>query len=263
MAKNFLTSVKAGFLAGAKILALVLLFTSIAHAQPGSLDMTFNPGSGANLPITCMALETNGQIVIGGWFTTFNGVNQSHVARLNADGSLDTSFNPGVGPVGPNPLLEALAVQPNGEIFIGGNFIYLNGLSWNEPALLRIDGSVDTTFNTSAANGGGPGSSVNAIALQADGKVLIGGDFSSESLGNGYSTNINRIVRLNTNGFLDFTFNPGAGANVSVNALGLQTNGQIIVGGYFTSINNSNLNYLARLNTDGSVDGSFNAGGSS
>lgn len=267
MAKNFLKSGKAGFLAGAKILAFIFLFTTVANAQPGSLDMTFNPGSGADGPVYCMALQTNGQIVIGGNFAHFNGANQSCVARLNADGSLDSSFNPGAGPQGniSSPLVDALAVQPNGEIFIGGFYFYLNGLSWNMPALFRADGSVDTSFNSSAANGGGVSynnGTVLAIELQADGKVLVAGGFAGVALGNGHSTNFNSIVRFNTNGSVDVTFNPGTGANypsAKITAIGLQSSGQIIAGGTFTSMNGASLNYLARLNTDGSVDNSFNA----
>lgn len=247
---------------GVGVVIYFSLLSSSLRGQPGSLDMTFNPGSGANGQVCCMALQTNGQIVIGGNFTTFNGASQNHVARLNADGSLDSSFYPGVGPVGPNPVVDALAVQPNGEILIGGNLVYLNGLSWNQPALLRLDGSVDISFNTSGSNGAGVpfgSGSVYAIALQENGQVVIGGDFDGVALGNGNETNLNNLARFNTNGSVDGSFNPGRGANGSVNALGLQSSGQIIVGGYFTSINTSNLNYLARLNTDGSVDGSFTA----
>jgi uncharacterized delta-60 repeat protein len=241
--------------------------TRLLHAQAGALDFTFNPGSGADAPIYCMAFQTNGQIVIGGNFAHFNGANQSCVARLNADGSLDSSFNPGVGPFGSIslPIVDALAVQPNGDIIIGGPFFYLNGLSWNQPARFRVDGSVDTSFNTSGANGSGVPynfGTVKSIVLQADGKVLIGGGFSSVALGNGYSTNFNSIARLNTNGTVDLTFNPGKGANYPsdyIAAIGLQSSGQIIVGGTFASINRSSPNYLARLNTDGSVDSSFNA----
>jgi uncharacterized delta-60 repeat protein len=242
------------------VVAFVALSASVSQAQPGSLDTTFNPGSGANGQIISMVLQTNGQIVIGGNFTTFNGASRNRIARLNADGSLDSSFYPGVGPGG---SVDSLAVQPDGEVFIGGNFDSLNGLTWNQPALLRVDGSVDTSFNTSYANGGGvpsdSGYVVYAIALQPDGNVVIGGDFNDVLLANGNETNFNGVARLNTNGALDVTFSPGTGAGSSLSALGLQSSGQVIIAGTLTSQNGSNLNCIARLNTDGSVDGSFNA----
>jgi len=246
-------------LTSATISACILGSTFLSRAQPGSLDMTFNPGSGANASITCMALETNGQIVIGGNFTTFNGASQNYVARLNADGSLDSSFYPGVGPSS-SANVGALALEPDGKILVGGAFSSWNGVGWHNPICLRTDGSVDTTFNTSAANGAGvDGGTMQGIVLQANGMVLIYGYFSDVHTTNGMTINMNSIARLNTNGTVDATFNPGTGPNGNVNALGLQSSGRIIIGGNFTSVNNSNLYCLARLNTGGSLDGTFNA----
>lgn len=198
-----------------------------------------------------MAVQTNGQIVIGGYFTTFNGVNRSHIARLNTDGSLDTSFDPGVGP---NDGVLALAFQPDDKILIGGRFALVNDVWLSQPVRLRSDGSVDVSFNSSSA---GSHSQAYGIALQADGKVIVGGSFQISG------TNLNYIARLNTNGILDGTFlNPGTGIYSYIstpNAVGLQSNGQIIVGGDFTSINGTPRNYLARLNTGGDLDTSFDA----
>ena len=197
-----------------------------------------------------MALQTNGQIIIGGNFTKFDGANRISIARLNSNGSLDTSFDLGVGPDG---QVLALALQPDGKILMGGDWSTLNGVGWKQPARLRTDGSVDISFDTSAAHGAGA-SDARALALQPDGKILIGGGFATVG-----GTNWNRIARLNTNGTLDVTFNPGTGADATVSALGLQSTSQIIVGGYFTSINGTPCNYLARLNTGGDVDNSFDA----
>ncbi len=234
---------------------LVFALISVGYAQPGSLDITFNPGSGAIPWVTCIAVQTNGQIVISGEFTSYNGANRTRVARLFADGSLDTSFDSGVGP---NREVRALSLQSDGKMLIGGEFTSINGVGWNQPARLRPDGSVDTSFDTSSAHGAGAGA-VYALALQADGKVLIGGGFSSVG-----GTNYSRIARLNTNGTVDVTFNPGTGITNSgypfVLALGVQSDGRVIVGGSFAAINGVFRNYLARLNTNGSVDTTFDAG---
>ena len=236
----------------AAICAFFSVLVSPSRAQSGSLDITFNPGSGVNGYVSCMALETNGQIVIGGNFASFNGANRSDVARLNSDGSVDTGFDPGVGPNGP---LYSVAVQSDGKMLIGGAFSSINGVNWNQPARLRVDGSVDTSFDTSAADGAGANGAVKALALQVDGKVLIGGYFSTVS-----GTSCIGIARLNTNGTLDASFNTGTGiSNGVVSALGLQSTGEVIVGGSFTGINGVARNYLARLNSDGSVDATFNA----
>jgi len=96
---------------------------------------------------------------------------------------------------------------------------------------------------------------VNAIAIQPDGKVLIAGGFSSVD-------NISRhgVARLNPDGSLDSTFNPGFGADGPVTTLDLQSNGKVVIGGSFGLVNNVPRNNVARLNPDGSVDASFNPG---
>ena len=226
--------------AGAGIFSYLSLLISLSHAQPGSLDITFNPGSGETQPSTyCVALQTNGQIVIGGYFTSFNSANCLYLARLNTDGSLDSSFGPAL-PGGP---VQALALQVDGTILVGGRFGSFNGLPRNGIARLRFDGSVDTSFAAAS-----PDSAVNALVLQADGKVVIGGDNGT-------------IARLSTNGTLDVSFNPSLAPNGGyVDALGLQSDGKVIIGGNFTTVNSIARNYLARLNTNGSVDAEFDAG---
>ena len=109
------------------------------------------------------------------------------------------------------------------EIYIGGAFATIGGTPINSIARLNSDGTLDTAFNP----GLGANAAVYAIAVQPDGKVVIGGDFTAVN-GN---TNMNHIARLNTDGSVDATFNPGAGANGSVRAITLQLNGEILIGG--------------------------------
>jgi uncharacterized delta-60 repeat protein len=251
---------KAFPLTSGAVFAFFLLMISPAHAQPAALDFTFNPGSGPGWEssgengsqINCMALETNGQIVVGGAFSTFNGVNRSYIARLNADGGLNAAFNPGVGPSG---QVNCVAVQSDGKVLIGGSFFSVNGLSWNQPVRLRVDGSVDISFDTSAADGQGVGLGLTTMVLQPDGRILLGGTFSSVG-----GESRNGLARLTTNANLDVTFNDGTGpSNGVVQTLALQSTGQMIVGGTFTSFNGTAVNYIVRLNSGGSVDTSFNA----
>jgi len=232
------------------LVGLVGLFTLCSSAlaqQAGSLDMTFNPGSAANATVLCMALQTNGQIVIGGYFTTFNDANRHYIALLNTDGSVDSSFDPGIGP---NDAVSALALQPDRKILICGSFSGLNSLPCFGFARLRADGSVDTGFTNLFG-------SLRALGLQNDGKVLVSGTYPAT----GPYTNC--IARVNMNGTLDVTLNLACvtGANGDyASAFGMQSDGQIIVGGPFTTISGTSRNYLARLNSDGSVDTNFNAG---
>src|SRR5690606_5239549 len=96
---------------------------------------------------------------------------------------------------------------------------------------------------------------VIASSLQSDGKVVIGGAFSSIN-----GTVRDRIARLNTDGSLDTTFNPGTGANDLVTSISIQSDGKIIIGGWFIFYNGTAIKRIARLNTDGSLDNTFDPG---
>ena len=104
----------------------------------GALDQTFNPGgAGANGLVYALALLPNGQILIGGDFTTYNGVSSPRLARLNADGTLDPSFNVGVGA---DNTVYSIAVQADGNVVLGGRFNHVYGYPRNGVARLLGDG---------------------------------------------------------------------------------------------------------------------------
>ncbi|HQQ74445.1 MAG TPA: thrombospondin type 3 repeat-containing protein, partial [Pseudomonadales bacterium] len=212
----------------------------------GSLDNSFNPGSGAGGSVNTIAIQTDGKIVIGGNFTSYNGATRNRVARLSTDGSLDAGFNSGTGA---NDMVATTVLQPDGKILVGGNFTQINSVPQGRVARLNADGSVDSTFI------GDANYTVNSIAIQGDGKLVIGGNFGAYGV-----VGINRIARLQTNGALDNSFNPGAGANNSVFAVSLQGDGKIIIAGTFTTVNNITRKGLARLHADGSLDYNFSVG---
>jgi uncharacterized delta-60 repeat protein len=231
------------------------LATTPLAAQPGSLDLSFNPDDillegvpGANFTVTAIALQPGGKSLIGGFFTDYNGEQSNHIARLHADGTLDMGFDTGMGASG---HVWIIALQPDGKILIGGGFTSYNGTPRNRIARLHADGSLDEEFDP----GMGTNGSVLAINLQPDGKILIGGSFTSC---NGIARN--RIARLNANGSLDTGFNPGIGANDDVYGMALQPDGKILISGFFTSYNGTLRNRIARLNADGSLDTGFGLG---
>jgi uncharacterized delta-60 repeat protein len=217
----------------------------------GSVDMGFNPGSGASSTVRTCALQADGKIIIGGIFPTVNGVARNRIARLNVDGSLDLSFNPSASA---SDVVYDIAVQPDGKIIIGGEFTGVNGVVRKRIARLYADGSLDLSFN--------PGTGVDGyyhhvytIAVQADGKIIIGGNFNTVN-----DVAIDRIARLNADGSVDLSFNHGTGANNTVRAIAVQPDGKIIIGGGFTTVNGVARNYIMRLNADGIADSSFNPG---
>ena len=214
---------------------------------PGAVDASFNPGTGTDNVVSAIAVQPDGKILIGGSFTTYKGTSRNRIARLNADSTLDTSFNPGTGA---NTAIYAVAVQADGKIIIAGNFTDYNGAASNRIARLNSDGSLDTSFTAAPM----AVSNVFTIIIQPDGKIIFGGDF----VHNGSTSS--RVVRFNSNGSLDSTFTLGTGANSFVLTTALQADGKIIVGGDFTTYNGTSRNRVARLNPDGSLDASFTTG---
>jgi uncharacterized delta-60 repeat protein len=230
----------------------------------GTLDNSFNPN--ANAIVYAVAYENSGQVVIGGSFTSIqptgssSPVTRNHIARINADGSLDINFNPNT-----DKTVLSLAVQNNGQIIVGGGFSVLQPtgaalpITRNCIARLNPDGSLDTGFDPEASG------SVMAIAIQTDGKIIVGGQFTSfEPNGATAATQCDFLARINTDGSLDnnFIVNPLA----YVSALAIQGDGEILIGGIFTSVYAVNstaaasISYAARINPDGSVDYSFDPG---
>ncbi|HLM59846.1 MAG TPA: hypothetical protein VK308_03475, partial [Pyrinomonadaceae bacterium] len=229
----------------------------------GSLDTTFNPGTGADNLVYDVAVQADGKILLGGNFYTVNSANNYGIARLNADGSVDSSFvSPLPVPVpNPNPLLltpgvvYSIAVQTDGKILIGG-FIVLNyassGIVMTPVTRLNTNGAFDSSFNQVSGN-----SSALKLALQPDGKILMAGNFTTLN-----GVNRNYIARLNADGTLDNSFNIGSGPNSQVFTIYIQPDGKILLAGFFASINGTTRNRIARLNSDGTLDDTFVPSGS-
>jgi uncharacterized delta-60 repeat protein/uncharacterized repeat protein (TIGR01451 family) len=213
----------------------------------GSLDRTFDPGTGADGVVWAVALQTDGKVLIAGDFTSFNGTARVRVARLNADGSLDTTFDPGAN--APNAAVNAIALTSAGRVVIGGDFTQLGSVAINRLARLFANGTRDVFFNP----GAGVDGPVYALAAQPDGNLLVGGEFLH------YNTafNFRRLVRVTSSGLVDTNFIPGIGADGTVYNIDLQNNGTIYIGGSFTSFNGTHRLGFARLYADGTVDTSF------
>ncbi len=220
----------------------------------GSLDTTFNPGTGANGFVTCMDLDSSGRVVIGGGFTSVNGSQRYRIARLNSNGSVDTTFNPGVGADGVIWSLDVIrSTDPleDGKILIAGEFQTFNGSARSYVARLNQDGSVDQTFNP----GLGPDWVVNAVVGTPDGKVWIGGGFYTVA-----GNLLPGVARLNYNGTVDPAYVPGSGFDGEVFALALQNDGKLLVGGLFNQFSGVPRRCLARVNANGSIDPTFDPG---
>jgi uncharacterized delta-60 repeat protein len=232
-------------------LADVLLLSIIAaqtFAAPGDVDLSFDPGSSINGPVRAIAVLDDGKILIGGYFSTVHGAMCTGLARLNADGSLDTSFSANL--TGPSLGVSAIAVQNDGKILVGGYLTAVNGIPRRNLARLNADGTLDESFLNNLA---GPDSGVASMVLQSDGKVLIGGSFDSV---NGVSRA--NLARLNSDGSFDSAFIAEPAAVVE--CIAVQADGGILIGGSFTAVNGIACEYVARLDPDGALETSFDAG---
>lgn len=237
-------------------LLFIHLGLTFVYSQSGQLDVSFNPGTGANLPINALAIQEDGKIIVGGDFTNFNSTAKNRIIRLNADGSLDNSFVIGNGitsTISFASTVRAIAIDSNEKIIAVGDFNRYNSIQRNNIVKLNEDGSLDTTiFNTASLGSNFP---ILALAIQSDGKIIIGGGFTSFN-----GTTVNRIVRLNSDGTIDTSFNIGSGVNSSIHTISIQSDDKIVIGGDFTNFNGTSVNRLARINTDGSLDTGFMIG---
>ncbi len=222
----------------------------------GSMDMLFNVnlGTGGSWGIGALALQPDGKILFGGSSSHFNGVEIGHLGRLNPDGSLDEVFRANIGS-GFNDRINAVVLQEDGKIVVGGTFRYFSGVSAHRVFRLHDRGHIDHQFRSNMGTGPSHGSiAVLDLALQTDGKLIVAGEFGSFS---GHF--IGRVVRLQPNGALDedFLASAGTGANGRIRVIALQSDGKILLGGDFTSFNGIPAPRLVRLLPSGAVDETF------
>ncbi len=227
----------------------------------GSPDQSFNPDT-IHGDVFAVALQTNGQVLVAGNFNAVGAVPEGGLARLNGqDGSLDGTFLNGAS--GANGAVNAMVVQTDGRILVGGAFTAVNGANRNFFGRLMTDGSVDTSFNP----GAGADNVVNAIAedfavsgTNINRKIYLGGAFGN--VGNFQSQG---IIRLNNDCSVDTGFSVGSGAAGQVYAIAVYPTwsayaGKVLVGGSFSQFNGFAVTNLVRLNADGSVDTNYCAG---
>jgi hypothetical protein len=187
-----------------------------------------------------------GKTYVAGSFNGYNDVVCNGLLRLLADGAIDQTLSTGTGFNG-----SVLVLMPsNGGILCAGNFSAFNGTPRNGVVRLLLNGSLDPTFNP----GIGANDSVLCAAVQADGKILLGGSFTTFA-----GLPRNRLVRLNANGSIDATFSIGSGFNGTVRSI-VQSGSLIYAGGDFSTFDGNNRSGIACLNANGSYSATANAG---
>lgn len=274
------------------LLGFLLGFYITASAQDGTWDATFNIGTGAGAPVNGIEVLADGKIIIAGQFQHYNGATVNGLARLNANGDLDTSFT---SPATAQNIFRT-------HIDDDGKIVYATVYSGSILKRVNADGSADDSFTppdfsfdaeiVSISKQGekyivsgsftvsdGITQLRNIVRLDADGtldasfapvvlysentsyaithvlpddKIIAAGRFEFYD-----EVAVANVIRLNADGTLDTSFNAGTGVQGQTRAIALQPDGKIILAGSFLSVNNVARNLIARLNSDGSMDESF------
>ena len=202
-----------------------------ASNTPGPIvDSTFTPTLIMTAGVTAAVEQPDGKIIIGGsQFFVTAGVSPFALARLNVDGSLDATFNIGVG-LNTGGSIAQLVLQPDGRVTVSGTFQTINNVARPNLARLNSDGSVDTTFIPAASASSNPNPK---LSLQADGKILL---LSST-----------RLLRLNLDGGLDPSFTAPSSSTLPA-SFALLNDGRILL---------CSASSIQRLNTNGTIDPTY------
>jgi uncharacterized delta-60 repeat protein len=259
-------------------LATILTFSlsnlqSPAWAADGELDTTFGTGGKVTTAVGLgddeafsVVLQSDGKIVAAGY--SYNGSNYVFaVDRYNIDGSLDTTFDTDgkvTTAVGSGTdVATSVVLQSDGKIVVAG-YSY-NGSNYDFAVVrYNTNGSLDTTFDTDGKVTTAIGSSTDratSVVLQSDGKIVVAG-WSYNGSNNDFA-----VVRYNTNGSLDTTFDTDGKVTTAVGlgddqaySVVLQSDGKIVAAGY--SYNGTNVDFaVVRYNTNGSLDTTFDTDG--
>jgi uncharacterized delta-60 repeat protein len=291
---------KSTFLYFTKIFLIAVFCVVSSKAAATGVDAAFDPSaySSLNGQVRAVVGQADGKILIGGHFSIVNGVARAGIARLNADGTVDLLFNPPEIYSGTNVNggINAIALQTDGKIVLGGAPLGIAGGTARRLIRLNTDGSLDTTFYDYGASI----ERINDIEVLPNNQLVIGGSFSISNPGTEVFFN---LARLNANGTLDTHFQvnssievtevavqrdgkvltaPNSGVplfptlvrysidgtpddtftgvtvdNGDVLEIVVQPDGKILIGGTFTIVNGAARERIARINADGSLDGSF------
>jgi uncharacterized delta-60 repeat protein len=230
----------------------------------GTLDTTFNANTvitGTTNSIQDIQILSDDSIIAVGQFRLSGSTTETSIVKLNSTGGFATGFTNNLVDTGVTITdVEVYNGQAggllDGKIMVCGAFSTWGGVSRNRIARLNIDGTLDTGFNP--GTGFPTGTTVSNVEIQEDGKIIVGGNFTSY---NG-TTGLQSLCRLNHDGTIDTTFQTsftGGTEYTCFRPLYLQT-GQILLPiQIFSGVTFINSNFY-RLNNNGSIDTSFITG---
>jgi hypothetical protein len=206
--------------------------------------------TGFNGLVYATAVDASGSLYVGGNFTSYSGSTANQIIKLNSDGTIDTSFNSGVGF---NAVVSVIRIDISGSIYVGGNFTSYSGSTENRIIKLNPDGTKDTSFDNST----GFNSVVNDIQFDSTGSLWVGGSFTTYK---GASTPY--LAKLLTTGLRDTSYVTTNSPNATVNTVAVDANDDVYIGGGFTQVGATanNSRNIAKILKTGGLDASFVVG---
>jgi uncharacterized delta-60 repeat protein len=229
---------------------LAMAFCVSTQAQTaGDFDPSFDMSVGADGGISTILPLEDGRILVGGDFLNIQGQSIPFLARLNNDGSIDNTFNTGTGP---SSSVREILPYGSDQFIICGSFSVYDGEAHNGIAVINNDGSIDSSFPYVI---GLTALTIEAMALQPDGKIIVGGEISAP---------YNGIVRIDPNGTIDASFNPGTGiwAPSSPTVYDILVRGtSIVFAGNFNEYDGNAVGRVVQVLSNGTYDISLNNSG--
>jgi uncharacterized delta-60 repeat protein len=189
----------------------------------------------------------SGDLYIGGTFTTYSGVSVGRLAKISSGGTLDTTFNTNIG-TGFNTSPFLIRIDSSGKIYVGGDFVTYSGLTNNRIIKLNSDGTKDTSFdNTTGFN-----NPIYDIQFDSVGKLYVVGQFTTYK-----GVTNNRIIKLNTDGSKDTSFDNTTGFDNIVYSIAVDPSNSIYVGGLFATYKSASNPYIIKITSGGTKDTTF------
>jgi len=205
---------------------------------------------------TSRIIPTTSSLFLGGPIYSYQSPPARGIVKIQSNGLIDSTFVTTASftttTSGLNGNALKASTQPDGKIIVTYNGTTYTG--YNSARLVRINqnGSPDSSFNV---GGGFVNNSAFAVKCQSDLKTIFGGNFNAYS-----GSSSPNIIRVNSSGSRDTTFNAGTGPNSTVYDVDVQSDGKVIAVGDFTTYSGSSNNSIVRINTDGTKDTTFNLG---
>ena len=227
------------------VMAASAVVVSVVVAAPQTASaLVFEPGAGPNNTVEDFVVLSDGSLVIAGTFTAVDGTPRPHLARLNANGSVDTSFNASV-----NGVVYDVDLLDDGSLLIAGGFTQAGGDGRIGVAILEANGVANGDFKTTAGANG----PVYDAEVTSTGGVVIGGSFSSVR-----SSPRTNLAMLDDGGGVDAGFAPDV--NGLVREVVLDATGRVLIGGDFTEVAGTARGRVDRLLASGAPDTSWTPG---